>query len=119
MIQSNESMPCTVINTKQINSCETDGPGSAIKGQDAEELLSDASCLCSQFKILWLLGKNNLTSVFASSIVTDKQNVFLMRGDTLSDLLLTCHCNVLHLEMSLSGVEWCCYSEVVLMCVSV
>lgn len=34
MIRSNESMPCTVINTKQINSCETDGRGSTIKGQE-------------------------------------------------------------------------------------
>lgn len=38
MIQSNGSMPCTVINNKQINSHETDGHGSAIKGEDAEEL---------------------------------------------------------------------------------
>ena len=52
MIQSNESMPCPVINTKQINSCETDGPGSAIKGQYTEEPLSDSSYLCSEFKIL-------------------------------------------------------------------
>ena len=38
------ALPCTVINTKQINSCETDRPGSAIKGQDTEELVpSDLS----------------------------------------------------------------------------
>jgi len=32
-------MPCTVINTKQINSCKSDGLGSAIKSQGAEEFL--------------------------------------------------------------------------------
>lgn len=31
MIQSDKSMPCTVINTRQINPCETDVSSSAIK----------------------------------------------------------------------------------------
>lgn len=38
MIQSYETVPYTVINTEQMNSRETERPGSAIKGQDAEEL---------------------------------------------------------------------------------
>lgn len=49
MIQTNESMHCTVINTKQINSCKNDGPGSAIKCQGAvEQLLSEIFVLCIQ-----------------------------------------------------------------------
>lgn len=40
MIGSNESTPCTVIKTKQINSKEIERPGSSFKGQDMEELWS-------------------------------------------------------------------------------
>lgn len=57
MIQSNESIACTVINTKQINSCETDGLGSAIKCQNTEELLVDVFSL----KCFLLRGQHNKT----------------------------------------------------------
>lgn len=60
IIQSNESMPCPVINTKQINSCETDGPGSAIKGQYTEELLLDPSCLRVKLKILYFVKQKQI-----------------------------------------------------------
>lgn len=50
MIRCEESRPCTVINTQQINRCTTDGSGSAIKGY-TEVLSSDPSYFCSQFNI--------------------------------------------------------------------
>ncbi len=61
LIQSNESMPCPVINTKLISSCETDRPGSAVKGQDAEELLIPLTSVLNEKSFYW--NKNNQTIV--------------------------------------------------------
>lgn len=55
MIQSNEGMGCPVINTKQMNSYEADGAGSAIKCQYTEEPISVLNL--KSFLCLW--NKNN------------------------------------------------------------
>lgn len=78
-----KASPCTVINTQQINSCETDEAGATIKGQVAEELLSDPSRLCSEVLSLWN-KKTNQTALIRPWRVSHRKIFYFDKRGHLS-----------------------------------